>query len=112
MSDIPFPVVRLASSFPALLVLIGATALTLTRMPHDPRRRAKVLAAIGILFVSQFRSFLTPLLLNIGPVDSIVMRIIMDGLMHSVAASIGYALLFWVILEVRPPRRPEQILGN
>ncbi len=112
MTNITFLDVRLMSAFPVVLVLIGATALTLKRMSHDPHRRAKVLAAIGILFVSQFMSFLTPLILNIGPVNSIVVRIMQDGLMDSVVALIGYALPFWAILEVRRSRRPEPIAGN
>jgi hypothetical protein len=98
-------VARLAVSVPVVLVLIWATVATLSRLRNEPGCRAKVLAAIGILLALRFMPLLTPLILNSGPVESIMLRVVLDGLMQSVAASIAFVLLFQAVFESRASRR-------
>jgi hypothetical protein len=110
MADISHQLISFASAFPVVLVLIGGTAMTLTRMSHDPHGRAKVLGAVGILLGVRFVfPFVTPLVLNFGPIEEIGVRIILGGLMHSIPVSIAYALLFWALLGERRPRYPDQM---
>jgi len=112
MPEIPYQVISFVSSFPVLLVLVGAGAISF-RMSYDPHRRGKVLAAIGILLLMRFSfPFLTPFLLNSGGVETIQVRILLNGLMYSVPTSIAYALLFWAILDARPSRRRDQFQGD
>jgi hypothetical protein len=113
MQEISYQLINLASSFPVLLVLVGAGAISLFRMTQDPQRTAKVLVAIGILLFVRFAfPFLTPLLLNSGGVEMIQVRILLNGLMYSVPTSIAYALLFWAILDGRPSRSRGQFPGD
>ena len=116
MASLPYLLIRFASDFPIVLVLIGCTAMTLSRLSHDPNRKAKVLGAIGILFVVRFAfPFVTPWVLNFGPVEQIELRVLLNGLMYSVPVSLAYALLFWALLDGRRPRQPgnvEQLPGR
>jgi len=109
VASLPYLLIRFASDFPVVLVLIGGTAMTMSRLSHDPNRKAKVLGAIGILFVVRFAfPFVTPWVLNFGPVEQIELRVFLNGLMYSVPVSLAYALLFWALLDVRRPRQLEK----
>ena len=93
----------LAGSAPFLLVLLGGAGICLFRMSHDPGRRARVLAAIGILLVVRLLfPLLTPLLLNnLLDVGSVPLRVLINSLIYSVPQSVALGLLFWTIFE--PP---------
>ena len=113
MPDITYYLIGFAAYLPVLLVLVGAAAISLVRMTHDPQRRAKMLVAIGILLFIRFVfPFLIPLLLNGVGVEMIKVRILLNGLMYSVPTSIAYALVFWSILDARSPRPRGQLPGE
>ncbi|MEE3366626.1 MAG: hypothetical protein VX304_13350 [Planctomycetota bacterium] len=96
----------LAGSAPFLLVLIGGAAISLFRMSHDPGRKIKVLAAIGILLAVQMLfPLLMPLLLNkVLDVGSVPIRVLCNSLIYSVPQSVALGLLFWTIFEAPGPR--------